>query len=247
MTKVNSIEGKALHDISLPEQFKEEVREDLIKRAYNALRTTELQEKGAKSNAGMRHSDFIRKRRHVFKSVFGHGRSRTPRKVMTRNGQQFAYVGAKAPFTRGGRRAFPPEAEKVIVEKINTKERRKAIRSAISASKIIIIEDKFEKIKKAKEVINVLQKNGIIHEAKKHLKKGIARLRGRSVSYSKGPLIIVSGKCDALNASKNLPGIDVTYVNKLNVKLLAPGSKKGRTTIWSESSINKLAKEKLFL
>ena len=244
--KVNSIEGKPMHDITLPEQFKEELRKDLIRRVYNALRSHEVQAKGAMIGAGMRHSDFIRKRRHVFKSVFGHGRSRSPRKVMSRNGQQFAYIGAKAPFTRGGRRAFPPVSAKVIEEKVNVKERRKAIRSALSATKIIIMEDKFEKLNKTKELIKTLQNNGVNHEAKKRLKKGVARLRGRMTSYSKGPLIVVSGKCN-IEKIKSIPGVDIAKVNELNVKLLAPGSNPGRITLMSEAAVKKMHEAKLYL
>ncbi len=244
--KVKSITGKDLRTITLPKQFKEEVRVDLIKRAFNAIRSHEVQPQGVSPNAGMRHAVELKKHRKVFKSVYGHGRSRTPRKVMSARGRQFSLVGSQAPFTVGGRKAHPPVSIKVIAEKINKKERRKAIRSAISASKVMIIEDKFEKLKKTVDVIKALTNNGLSINSKKRLKKGVARLRGRSVSYSKGPLLIVSDNNDLLKIN-NIPGVDVVKVNELNVKLLAPGSIPGRVTVWSESSIKKLSDGGLFL
>ncbi len=245
--KVHSISGKEMHELKLPEQFSEGLRKDLIKRAYNALRTHELQAQGVMPEAGMRHRVEVRKRRKVYRSIYGHGRSRTPRKTMSARGRQISYVGAQVPFAVGGRVAHPPVSEKVIAEKINKKENRKAIRSAISACKSLIIEDKFEKLKKTKDVIDALEKNGLKVDAKKRLRKGVARLRGRSKSYSKGPLLIVSDKCNLIKSGQNIPGVEVIKLKELNVKLLAPGSVPGRSAVWSEASIKKLKEEGLFL
>jgi len=112
---------------------------------------------------------------------------------------------------------------------------------------MMVIENKFEKLKKAHEVINALKSNGLEIKVKKILRKGVARLRGRGRSYSKNPLLITSGKCELMNSGNNLPGVDVVIVNELNVKLLAPGSVAGRITVWSEGSIKKMSEEGLFL
>ena len=45
-----------------------------------------------------------------------------------------SWVGAVMPGTVGGRRAHPPKADKIWSQKINTTERRKAIRSAIAGT-----------------------------------------------------------------------------------------------------------------
>lgn len=245
--KVHSIAGKEVGSINLPKQFSEEIRKDLIKRAYNAVRTHDVQPKGVSPDAGMRQRSELTKRRRKLRSVYGHGGSRSPKKMMSHAGRQFALVGATTPFAVKGRVAHPPKSWKDIDEKINTKERKKAIRSAITASKIMIIESKLEKLKKTNEVIKALESNGLKIEAKKRLKKGKARLRGRQKSYSKGPLLIVTNKCELLNSGKNLPGIEVVKVNELNVKVLAPGSIPGRVTIWSEDSIKKMSSEGLYL
>jgi len=246
--KIKSLSGKDLKNINLPKQFSEEVRKDLIKRAYNAVRSHEVQAQGVSPVAGMRHAVDLKKRRRAYKNIMGTGRSRTPRKVMSHGGgMRFSYKGAQAPFTVGGRKAHPSKSSKIIAEKINKKERRKAIRSAISASKVMIIEDKFEKLSKTSEVVKALESNGLKTKPRKTLRKGVARLRGRAKRYGKGPLLIVAGKCELINSGFNIPGVEVALVNELNVKLLAPGSVPGRPTIWSESSIKRLSEEGLFL
>lgn len=245
--KVVSLNGKSLKNTSLPEQFKEPVRKDLIKRAYNAIRTHKSQSKGVSPRAGMRHAVELKKRRRVYKAGMGIGQSRTPKKTHRRKGRQFTFVGTQAPFTKGGRKAHPPKSDKSHKEKINKKERRKAIRSAISGSRVLIIENKLESLDKTKKIIKSLKDNGLEVKADKRLKKGLARLRGRGKSYSKGPLLIVSKKCKLSRHGKNIPGVEVALVNELNVKLLAPGAVPGRNTIWSEDSIKKMSKEDLYL
>jgi len=59
-------------------------------------------------------------------------------------------------------------------------------------------------------------------------------------------LIVVSGKCNALNSCRNIPGIDIVDVKSLNAKLLAPNGIPGRRTIWSEKAIDVMKKENLF-
>ncbi|MBD3312094.1 50S ribosomal protein L4 [archaeon] len=243
---VNSLSGKKVKNISLPEQFQEPVRKDLIKRAYNALRTRESQSKGVSPSAGMRHAVDLKKRRRSYKAGMGIGRSRTPKKTHRRKGRQFTFIGTQAPFTKGGRKAHPPKSAKSHEEKINKKERRKAIRSAISGSKIMIIENKLESLDKTSKVIKALKDNGLEVKSKKRLKKGKARLRGRGRTYSKNALLIVSKKCGLSNSGKNIPGVEVSLVNELNVKKLAPGAVPGRSTVWTEDAIKKM-KEGLYL
>ncbi|MCZ7372283.1 MAG: 50S ribosomal protein L4, partial [Candidatus Methanoperedens sp.] len=41
-------------------------------------------------------------------------------------------------------------------------------------------------------------------------------------------------------AARNLPGVDIITMDKLNAELLAPGTSAGRLTIYTESAIAKL-------
>ncbi|MEK6868731.1 MAG: 50S ribosomal protein L4, partial [Nanoarchaeota archaeon] len=91
-------------EINLPVQFDEEVRPDLISRAVLALQSSKRQAYGAMPEAGKRASSTLSKRRRRYRGSYGHGISRTPRKILSRRGTRMYWVGAFAPNTRGGRR-----------------------------------------------------------------------------------------------------------------------------------------------
>lgn len=239
--KVKSITGRELQTINLPKQFREKIRRDLIRKAFNTIRSHKVQAQGVMKGAGNRWAVYLSKRRREFKTVYGYGRSRTPRKTLTRRGRRFMLMGAMAPFTVGGRVAHPPKSEKVIKEKINKKERRKAIRCALSASNQIVIEDKIESLKQTKDLIKALKSNKVV------LEKVVRRKSSKIKRYKKGPLLVLNKKCDALKAASNIPGVDAVLVRELNVELLTPGANIGRVTVFSQGAIKAMEDEKLFL
>ena len=131
--KILSTQNAEKGSIDLPPQFLEVPRQDLVKRAVLTIQSNSRQKYGTNPDAGKRHSTRISKRRRDYRGCYGHGISRVPRKITSRRGTRMNWVGAEAPGTVGGRRAHPPKAEKNWKKKINDKERRKAIRSALSA------------------------------------------------------------------------------------------------------------------
>ncbi len=252
---------------SLPSQFKEEYRPDLISRAVHALRSASRQAYGADPQAGQRHSSKTRKRRRDYRGTYGFGISRVQRKILSRRGMRMFWVGATSPQTVGGRRSHPPKAEKILVERINKKENRKAIRSAIGATvnpslvqqrghKIpleypFVVSKDVEKISKTTEVRVFLEKFGFTDELKrtsiKKIRAGRGKLRGRKYQLKKGPLIVVGSACPLLKAGRNIAGIDVVEVRALNAEVLAPGELPGRATLWTEQAIDVLEKDHLFV
>ncbi|MFH0936313.1 MAG: 50S ribosomal protein L4 [Candidatus Woesearchaeota archaeon] len=260
------ISGNKIKSIELPNQFNEEFRPDLIKRAVLAIQSHKRQPYGALSKAGQRSSALVSRRRRDYRTAYGHGISRTPRKVVWRRGRQFGWVGAFAPNTVGGRRAHPPKSQKDFSQKINIKERRKAIRSALAATCIkeivekrghsfkdvpIIIDSKIENISKTKDIENILIKLGLEKELQRtqfrKIRAGKGKARNRKYKTKKGPLIVVSQQCQLLKSAQNIPGIDIIPVNELNAELLAPGTMPGRLTIYTDKAIEKLEKENLFI
>jgi len=263
--KTKTIEGKQGKELTLPNQFSEPIRKDLIKLAVLALQSNRRQPYGAKPEAGKRASAELSRRRHNYRGSYGFGISRVPRKIFSRRGTRMNWEGAFAPGTRGGRRAHPPKAEKIWTKKINKKERRKAIRSALSASVIpelvkerghlvkdypLIIDDKFENLEKTKDAKKVLEKLGLKEELErcsiKKIRAGKGKARGRKYRTRKGPLLVVSKECKLMKAASNIPGIDIEIINNINAELLAPGTVAGRATIYTESAIKKIEEERLF-
>lgn len=265
-TKIMDLNKTEKGSKELPVQFNEPVRFDLIQRSVLALQAGQRQAYGVYEEAGKQHTVWLSKRRRDYKAMYGHGISRTPRKIHSRNGTQFNWVGAEVPGTVGGRVAHPPKSSKIWDQKINEKENRKAICSAISAtmnSELIkarghlvpndfpfIIDNKVELLSKTSDVQKALDKLGFEKEiersSKKKLRAGKGKARGRKHETRIGPLFVVSSNCNLSKSARNIPGVDVVEVKHLNTELLAPGTHPGRLTLWSEAAIDELNKQKLF-
>jgi large subunit ribosomal protein L4e len=249
MVKVNvyRVDGSVSEKIDLPEVFNTEYRPDLIRKSFNVMRSNRRQPYGADPFAGTKHATAS-----VGK---GRGSSRVPRLTQGRR-------AALAPCVVGGRRAHPPKAEKDWKEKINKKEKAKAINSALAATtdktivsnrghrfdeKItlpVIIDDKFGNYNKTKEVIETLDKIGIYDDVLRatngrHIRAGRGKMRGRKYKTPKS-ILIVSTKEKIYKSSRNLTGIDVVEPNSLNIEHLAPGGNAGRLTIITKSDLKKI-------
>ncbi len=253
--------------LELPKQFSEITRQDLIKRAVQAIQANNRTSYGAKEGAGQRHSAYLSKRRRAYRGTYGTGQARTPRKILSRNGIRFYYVGAVVPNTVGGRRAHPPKSSKVWSKSINKKENQKAIRSAIASTvntelitsrghKVpsnfpFIISDEFTNISKTSELKKSLEKLGFKEELeraeKTKIRPGKGKSRGRRYKKKTSILFVVTEPCQLANAATNLPGCSAILVQDLNAYSLAPGTSPGRLTLYTESAIKKLKEDKLFM
>jgi large subunit ribosomal protein L4e len=258
--------NKKTGEQSLPVQFSEAYRPDLIKRAVHAVQSAARQPYGASPVAGMRHSSEMSKRRRKYRGCYGFGISRVNRKIHSRRGTRMYWVGATSPQTRGGKRSHAPKAEKIFAKQINKKENRKAIRSAMAATLIkdlvvarghrlpehypFIISGDLEKLTKTSAIHAALLELGFKAELERSLVKkvraGIGKLRGRKYRRKKGILFVVGEPCPLLKAAQNMPGVDVVEVHALNAELLAPGALAGRVTLWSENALKVIEEKKLF-
>jgi large subunit ribosomal protein L4e len=255
--------AKEVSKKELPSQFKEEVRPDLIHRAVVTVQANSRQPYGANPNAGMMVSAKLSRRRRDYKGAYGMGIARSPRKVLTRRGTRFNWVGALAPNTVGGRRAHPPKADRIWDKKLNVKERRKALRSAISATMHkdivkarghilpkdfpFILSNDIEDIKKTKDVLALLYALGFkeeLNRTKEKVKRaGLGKNRGRPYKVKKSVLFVVSKKCGLNKAAANVSGVEIVTPDHLNAELLAPGSAIGRLTLYTEGAVDEIAKK----
>ncbi len=252
--KIHTLEGKKRGTITLPSVFETPLRRDIIKRAVLAQQSSRYQRHGVDPMAG--------KRTSAESWGVGHGRARIPRRKGA--GYRSASHGAFAPFTVSGRQTHPPEAAKNPIERINKKERRLAIRSAIAAtadSEVVksrghvfetdalplVIIDKLQDLQSTEEVRDVLESLGVwddilrVKNGRK-VRGGNARRRGRKYRRPVGPLIVITENGGIRQAARNIPGVKVEYLSKLNAEILAPGTQPGRLTIWTKSAIEALAK-----
>ena len=264
--QILNLEKTAEGKVELPSQFSEPISANLIARAVLTLQLNKRQAYGAKKGAGARASAQISRRRRDYRGSYGKGISRVPRKILTRRGRQMFWVGAVAPGTVGGRRAHPPKPYKNLTKKINKKENRKAIRSALAATMEkslvearghsvpkefpFIVNDSITSLSKTKAAAQALGKLGFDAElkrtAKKTIRAGKGKLRGRKYSRKTGPLIVVAQKCSLQKSADSIPGVEVVLVDELNPEMLAPGSVPGRLTLFTSSALDKMKKENLY-
>ncbi len=256
---VYSLKGEVKKNVDIARVFSETVREDLIRRAVSAEQAAKRQPYGVDPLAGKRTSAHYHGRRGIRHSMMNREMARMKRI----HHPGFLYMTARfVPQAVKGRKAHPPKAEKIWKKKINKKERLKALFSALSATikkdlvlsrghKIksikhlpLVLEDKFQEIKRVKKVREVLEKFGFSEELErikeKKVRAGKGKNRGRKHKKKRGPLIIISEDKGIFRAARNIPGIEVTEVENLTVEKLAPGSKPGRLCIWTESALTKL-------
>jgi large subunit ribosomal protein L4e len=261
---VIGIDGAVKGSIELPKVFETEYKPKLIKRAALALQTTKKQPKGADPRAGKETTATYKGYRGVpaYRRTINVEHARLPR-MKNRGALLYGRV-ARVPHAVGGHAAHPLKSWETIVEKINKKERREALKSAIAATALkelvekrfivekelpIIAEDKLEEIAKTKEAVEAMKKIGVgkdIENAKNKLRKraGKGKARGRMWKEKKSILIVAGKNSPILKSSRNLPGVEAVTANSLNVDLLAPGAEPGRLVVWTKSAIEELGKEK---
>lgn len=147
--------------------------------------------------------------------------------------------------------------------KINVNQKRYALCSAIAASGIpslvmskghlindvpempLVVSDKVQEYTKTKQAVVLLRRLRAWADVQKVYKSrrfraGKGKMRDRRRASKLGPLIIYGKDSGLTKAFRNIPGVDLVSVNKLNLLKLAPGGHVGRFCIWTESAIQKL-------
>ncbi|MBR9681920.1 MAG: 50S ribosomal protein L4 [Candidatus Altiarchaeota archaeon] len=259
--------GKEVKKVELPRQFHTPIRKDLIKRTVLSHQKARVQPHGSSYMAGRRSSAKFEATRSGYGHSYNLSAARVPR-LMMRGGRRTGKV-MNVPQAVGGPRSHPPKAEKIWKIKVNLKERKFAIRSALAATadKVLVAErghklsdletpvvfvNEIEQLNKTADVKQLLELIGLsdelIRSSKKKVRAGKGKMRGRKYKRVKGPLIVVSEyKVPLIKAARNIPGIDVINVKDINAESLAPGTHFGRLVIFSEAALEKIEKDGLFI
>merc|ERR1719357_88164 len=190
---------------------------------------------------------------------WGTGRavSRIPR--VSGGGTHRAGQGAFGNMCRGGRMAFPTKVRRKWHRKVNRKQRRYAVASAIAATasaplvvarghridmmpEIPLVVD-FGEVLKTKEAMTMLKTFGLSEELERCQKSMIRKGQGkynRGRRRHVGPLIVYDGDYLSYRGFRNIPGVSLCHVMRLNLLELAPGTHLGRLVIWQKQAIEKL-------
>jgi len=98
------------------------------------------------------------------------------------------------------------------------------------------------KTKQAVALLKAIQAYEDVEKVKDTVKTraGKGKLRDRRRVYRKGPLIVFNKKQPFLHALRNLPGIELVGVDRLNLLQLAPGGHLGRFVVWLADAFERL-------
>ena len=239
-------------EINLPSCFSEKIREDIAQKYFEVNKRQ--QPYAPYYVAGKQHSASgnIRHGRRKWKTAYGKGISRVPRKIFWRRGTQFYWGGAEISSARGGRRAHPPKiAHFKNMGKINKKERAIAISSALSSTVFPeYIKRRYETLQDKKiDAPYIIESNALKLKTKSFLefikkilgesycvaiKKKVRKSTGRVKKKTAGLLLIAGEK-----EEKKISGVEVKKVMDLEISDLFP---LGRLTIYTEKAIEDLDK-----
>ena len=121
-----NLSGTKENEVELPLVFSTPFRNDLIVKAFTNLNSHKFQPQGRHPTAGM---DVVARSNDP---PTGQGRSRIAKMRGGGGGRQGEAGGVAS--VKGGRQAHPPKVQKVIFKKLNKKENKLALCSAIAAT-----------------------------------------------------------------------------------------------------------------
>ncbi|KAK1403432.1 60S ribosomal protein L4 [Heracleum sosnowskyi] len=242
------------NSLPLPDVMKSSIRPDLVSFIHSEMSNNSRQPYAVSRKAGHQTSA----------ESWGTGRavSRIPR--VPGGGTHRAGQGAFGNMCRGGRMFAPTRIWRKWHSRININQKRFAVASAIAASSVpslvmarghkiesvpelpLVISDSAESVEKTSNAIKVLKEVGAYPDAEKAkdsigIRPGKGKMRNRRYISRKGPLIVYGTEgAKLVKAFRNIPGIEIANVERLNLLKLAPGGHLGRFVIWTKSAFEKL-------
>jgi len=253
LLSVFSLTGEKNGETTIPSVMNAPLRPDIVQFVHTNLNKNKRQAYAVSLYAG----------KQVSASSWGTGRAvaRIPR--VGGGGTSRSGQGAFGNMCRGGRMFAPTKTWRRWHRKVNNTQKRYAMVSSLAASAIpalvmarghriddvpeipLIMDDAIESTKKTSSARDILASVGALEDvgkvsASKKIRSGKGKMRNRRYTLRRGPLIIYSQDHGVEQAFRNLPGVDLCCVSRLNLLQLAPGGHMGRFCIWSQSAIDRL-------
>lgn len=239
--------------LKLPAVFSAPIRTDIVHFVHTLMAKNRRQPYAVNDQAGMQHSA----------ESWGTGRAvaRIPR--ISGGGTHRSGEGAFGNMCRQGRMAHPTKIWRRWHRKINTNQKRYAVVSALAASAIpslvlarghrieeipevpLVVDNSLEAIEKtvkAKAALETVKAYTDVEKstASRKLRAGIGKGRNRRYVQRRGPLVVYDRDNGVTHAFRNLPGVELCQVERLNLLQLAPGGHVGRFIIWTQGAFSRL-------
>lgn len=105
----------------------------------------------------------------------------------------------------------------------------------------MVVSDAAQTVTKTKDAVALLKALNAYDDVVKvsnsrKLRAGIGKIRNRRHRQRRGPLVIYGEDNGIVKAFRNLPGVELANVRRLNLLQLAPGGHVGRFIIWTQSA-----------
>ncbi|GMT28578.1 hypothetical protein PFISCL1PPCAC_19875 [Pristionchus fissidentatus] len=239
--------------IKLPAVFRAPIRPDVVSFIHDQVSKNKRQPYAVSTEAGHQTSA----------ESWGTGRAvaRIPR--VRGGGTHRSGQGAFGNMCRGGRMFAPTKTFRRWHRRVNVAQKRYAVCSAIAASGVpalvqarghvvdkvaeipFVVSDKIESFRKTKEAVSFLRRSNLwddiekVYNSKK-IRAGVGKSRNRRFKQKLGPVIVYGKDSGVIRAFRNIPGVSLLHVERLNLLKLAPGGHLGRLIVWTESAFNKL-------
>jgi len=239
--------------LALPAVFKAPLRPDVVTTVHDQLSKNHRQAYAVKGIAGEQTSA----------ESWGTGRAvaRIPR--VRGGGTHRSGQGAFGNMCRGGRMFAPTKTYRRWHRRVNIRQRRYAMCSALAASALpalvmakghkvdqvpeipLVVEDSVQQMKKTKQAVTLLKKLKCWDDIMKvkrsrSIRNGKGKMRNRRHVQKRGPCVIYDQDEGISRAFRNIPGITLISVDRLNLLKIAPGGHLGRFLIWTESAVKRL-------
>jgi large subunit ribosomal protein L4e len=249
-------DGKATaskSQVALPAVFLAPIRPDIVQYVHTNLNKNKRQAYAVAENAGHQHSA----------ESWGTGRavSRIPR--VSGGGTNRSGQAAFGNMCRKGRMFAPTKIWRKWHRKVNVNQRRYAVVSALAASALpalvlarghrvsevpqvpLVLSSEVESVSKTSEAVKVLKAVGAYADVEKakastKIRAGQGKMRNRRHVQRRGPLVVYANDSGLTRAFRNLPGVDLAHVSRLNLLQLAPGGHLGRFVIFTEAAFTQL-------
>merc|ERR1712038_14319 len=109
----------------------------------------------------------------------------------------------------------------------------------------LVLDSSLESTKKTTAAKDILAAVGALADVEKaadskKIRAGKGKARNRRYTLRRGPLVIYKENDGVAQAFRNLPGVELCCVSRLNLLQLAPGGHMGRFCIWSQAAMDEL-------
>merc|ERR1712050_803730 len=232
--------------VNLPAVFKAPIRPDVVTFVHSNIAKNNRMPYAVSAIAGEQTSA----------ESWGTGRAvaRIPR--VRGGGTSRSGAAAFGNMCRGGRMFNPNKTWRRWHRRVNVTQRRYAtVIPSLAMAKghsvesvpefPLVVDDSVQGMKKTKEAVGVLRKLNAWSDVERvkssrRFRAGRGKMRNRRRVQKRGPLVVYEKDEGISLAFRNIPGVTLLPVDKLNLLKLAPGGHVGRFTIWTAGAFKAL-------